>query len=97
MLKLILVAGAFAAGTTVAVARDGATLEEAGVMPVEVVGFQPAIPAGMPLFAALPKMAPGAEVDVRNVDASGLIAFAPTMPGFDPNADIATGSVTTRK
>ncbi|WP_298953853.1 hypothetical protein [uncultured Methylobacterium sp.] len=93
MLKMILVAGALAAGTFAAAARDGATLEEAGLMPVEVVGFQSAIPAGLPMFAALPRMAPGAELDLRSIDTSGLVAFAPTMPGFDPNADIATGSV----
>jgi hypothetical protein len=28
-------------------------------MPVEVVGFQSAIPAGLPMFAALPRMRAG--------------------------------------
>ncbi|WP_244936355.1 hypothetical protein [Methylobacterium currus] len=57
-------------------------------------GFSERVPAGMPLFAALPHMAPGAEVDVRGIETSGLVAFGPSVPQMvDPNADIATGSL----
>ncbi|GJD53282.1 hypothetical protein OPKNFCMD_6057 [Methylobacterium crusticola] len=93
-LKLIVAAGLVLAGVAAAEARDGATLVEAGIPALDVAGFSDSVPAGMPLFAALPRMAPGAEVEIRDVGTSGLVAFDTRMPAMlDPNAEIATGSV----
>lgn len=93
LLKTIIAAGLVLAGSAAARA-EGTTLDQAGIPALEVPGFSGSVPAGLPLFAALPRMAPGAEVDVRGIDTSGLVAFGPTVPSaMDPNADIATGSL----
>lgn len=89
----LVMAGALSAGTLAARA-EGTTLDQAGIPALDVPGFSASVPAGMPLFAALPSMAPGAEVNVRGIDTSGLVAFTPSVPqAMDPNADIATGSL----
>ncbi|GJD99984.1 hypothetical protein [Methylobacterium isbiliense] len=93
LVKSLVVAGILSLGVGAAQAGDSA-LTEAGIAPLDVVGFSESVPKGMPLFAALPRMAPGAESDVRDVGMSGLVAFGTQVPSsLDPNADIATGSV----
>ncbi|WP_407528618.1 hypothetical protein [Methylobacterium oryzisoli] len=93
LVKSLVVAGILSLGAGAAQAGDAA-LTEAGIMPLDVVGFSESVPKGMPLFAALPRMAPGAESDVRDVGMSGLVAFGTRVPSsLDPNADIATGTV----
>ncbi|MFE1602449.1 hypothetical protein [Methylobacterium sp. ID0610] len=96
-MKSLMIAGLVVAGAGLAPsgaqAKD-ASLAAAGLQPVEVVGFSGSVPKGMPLFVALPRLAPGAEVDLRSVDGSGLVAFGRSMPAaLDPNAEIATGTV----
>ncbi|KMO35998.1 hypothetical protein VQ02_16345 [Methylobacterium variabile] len=93
LLKTVIAAGLVLAGSAAARA-EGTTLDQAGIPALDVPGFAESVPAGMPMFAALPRMAPGAEVDIRSVDVSGLVAFGPSLPQMiDPNADIATGSL----
>ncbi|MGY2048468.1 hypothetical protein [Methylobacterium sp. JK268] len=89
----LVLAGLMLLGTGAARAED-ASLAQAGLEPIAVVGFSESVPKGMPLFAALPRMAPGAEVDLRDVGTSGLVAFRDTLPtALDPDADIATATV----
>ncbi|ACL61851.1 hypothetical protein [Methylobacterium nodulans] len=94
LMKSLMIAGVLVAGAGAARAED-ASLAASGLQPMEVVGFSDSVPQGMPLFVALPRMAPGAEVDLRDVGTSGLVAFGRTVPAaLDPNAEIATGTVT---
>jgi hypothetical protein len=91
--EMLLKTGLVLAGSAAARA-EGTSLDQAGIPALDVPGFTESVPAGMPLFAALPRMAPGAEVDVRGIDTSGLVAFGPSVPQMiDPNADIATGTL----
>ncbi|TNC13278.1 hypothetical protein FF100_10665 [Methylobacterium terricola] len=93
LFKTVIAAGLVLAGSAAARA-EGTTLDQAGIPALDVPGFSGSVPSGMPLFAALPMMAPGAEVNVRGIDTSGLVAFGPSVPQMvDPNADIATGSL----
>ncbi|KMO31881.1 hypothetical protein VQ03_26705 [Methylobacterium tarhaniae] len=93
ILKTVIAAGLVMVGSAAARA-EGTTLDQAGIPALDVPGFAESVPAGMPLFAALPRMAPGAEVEVRSIDTSGLVAFSPSVPQMvDPNAEIATGSL----
>ncbi|TGE00288.1 hypothetical protein [Methylobacterium nonmethylotrophicum] len=93
LVKTVIAAGLVLAGSAAARA-GGTTLDQAGITPVDVPGFSESVPAGLPLFAALPRMAPGAEVDIRAVETSGLVAFTPSVPQMiDPMADIATGTL----
>jgi hypothetical protein len=97
LIKSVMVAGFLAAGLGAAGAQEN-SLAAAGIQPIEVVGFSDSVPKGMPLFAALPKMAPGAEVEVRDVGMSGLIAFNSSLPmSLDPNADVMTASTVRKK
>ncbi|ACA20807.1 hypothetical protein M446_6551 [Methylobacterium sp. 4-46] len=90
--KSLVIAGLLVAGMGAARAADDG-LAAAGLAPIAVVGFSDSVPRGMPLFAALPRLAPGAEADLRDVGASGLVAFRDGLPtALDPNADIATAS-----
>ncbi|KMO28646.1 hypothetical protein ACQVP2_02935 [Methylobacterium aquaticum] len=93
LLKTVIAAGLILAGSAAARA-EGTSLDQAGIPALDVPGFSDRVPAGMPLFAALPRMAPGAEVEVRGIDTSGLVAFDASIPtALDPNADVATGSL----
>ncbi|KMO17126.1 hypothetical protein [Methylobacterium platani] len=93
LLKTVIAAGLVVACSAAARA-EGTSLDQAGIPALDVPGFAASVPAGMPLFAALPQMAPGAEVNVRGIDTSGLVAFGSSVPSaIDPNADIATGSL----
>lgn len=96
LVKSVMAAGILAVGMSAASAQEDG-LAAAGIQPVSVVGFSDSVPKGMPLFMALPRMAPGAEVDLRDVGTSGLVAFGSSLPAsLDPNTDIMTATVGTK-